>query len=88
MAACLPSPGARDTLWPSSAMADRVMPRLKHHQHPFPFEHLRYEDAGHAITRPYVATEALPHGGTPAGAAHANADSWPRVLAFLHGALD
>ena len=60
--------GTDDTLWPSSLMADHVMKRLADHRHPFPFEHLKYVGAGHAITRPYVATRGLPHGGTAAGA--------------------
>jgi len=68
-------------------MADRVMDRLARRRHPFPYEHLAYADAGHVITRPYVATAALPHGGTAAGAARANADSWPRGLAFLQANL-
>ena len=79
--------GTDDTLWPSSLMADRVMKRLADHHHPFPFEHLRYVEAGHAITRPYVATRGLPHGGTAAGAARANEHSWVHVRAFLQANL-
>lgn len=79
--------GTDDTLWPSSLMADRVMKRLADHHHPFPFEHLRYVEAGHAITRPYVATRGLPHGGTAAGAARANEHSWVHGRAFLQANL-
>ena len=79
--------GTDDTLWPSSLMADRVMKRLADHRHPFPFEHLKYVGAGHAITRPYVATRGLPHGGTAAGAARANEHSWAHVRSFLQANL-
>ncbi len=79
--------GMEDTLWPSSLMADRVMDRLARHQHPFPFEHLKYPGVGHGITRPYVITRGLAHGGSAAGAARANEHSWEHVRSFLHANL-
>jgi dienelactone hydrolase len=79
--------GMEDTLWPSSLMADRVMDRLAHHRHRFPFEHLKYPGVGHGITRPYVVTGGLAHGGTAAGAARANEHSWEHVRSFLHANL-
>ena len=75
--------GDNDTLWPSSLMAERVMQRLREHNHPHPAEHLRYTKAGHAICRPYTATRGMPHGGTAEGMARANEDSWRYVLTFL-----
>jgi hypothetical protein len=72
--------------------------RLRAHGHAYPVEHLAYEHAGHLILTPYRITTmaALPHpvlrmtlafGGTPAGTAHATADSWQRVLTFLDQSL-
>jgi pimeloyl-ACP methyl ester carboxylesterase len=41
--------GGQDEEWPSTAMAEMVMDRLRSHRHPFPDEHIRYPDAGHAL---------------------------------------
>jgi dienelactone hydrolase len=89
--------GDDDALWPSTPFSELAVARLKEARHPFPVQHLRYADAGHSIQFPYVPTTVLtrPHavsgiplvyGGTAAGNAHANADSWPKVLAFLDAA--
>ncbi len=81
--------GTDDQLWPSAEMGDMVMARLKAHNHPYPYEHLKYEGAGHEISGLYLpmstSTRAgnLILGGSPAANAHASADSWPKVLAFL-----
>jgi len=90
--------GEDDALWPSALMGDMVLERLRRAGHPYPDTHLRYPDAGHLVGYPYLPTtvnarrhpavgRALAYGGTPAGAARANADSWPRVLAFLRDTL-
>jgi dienelactone hydrolase len=87
-----------DAIWPSTDLAEIAVARLRAHRHPHPVEHLAYEDAGHLILPPYRITTitAMTHpvlrmklelGGTPAGTAHAMADSWPRVLSFLEQAL-
>jgi dienelactone hydrolase len=92
--------GRDDAVWPSTLMAERVMARLAEHGRPHRRVHLAYDDAGHMIHRPpYWPTTAAPYrhvvsgrsiavGGTPAGTAHARADSWPRVVAFLRESLD
>ena len=88
--------GRDDELWPSSEMADRIVRRLKEHDHAFPLIHLRYESAGHGIPKAYLPTAGttlaargrLIAGGTEAGNARAQAASWPRVVAFLRDALD
>jgi dienelactone hydrolase len=91
--------GRDDAVWPSTLMADRVLARLAAHRHPYPRQHLAYDAAGHTINRPpYWPTTAAPYrhvvsgrliavGGTPAGTAHARADSWPRVVRFLQESL-
>lgn len=85
--------GREDQMWPSAAMAEMVIERLKEHKHPYPYEHLCYEDAGHAIRKSYVPainSVAGPRwalGGTAEGNAKAQADSWPKVLRFLERSL-
>ena len=44
--------GVDDQLWPSTRLSEVAMERLRAHDHPFPYEHLRYEDAGHMIIVP------------------------------------
>jgi dienelactone hydrolase len=86
--------GRADDQWPSYELAQIAYYRLQGSRHPYPFAHLSYEGAGHGITFPYTPTTATSYvhavdghtyslGGSPAMTARANADSWPRVLAFL-----
>lgn len=86
--------GADDQMWPSRTLAEIAMERLQEHRHPFPDEHIAYEDAGHSMTAPYLP-RSVPHslhpvrrkvyayGGTPAGNRAAGEASWARILAFL-----
>lgn len=89
--------GGDDGFWPSAAYARHVAQQLRESGHAYPVEHLDYPQAGHYIQAPYVPTTAIakPHpvsgvvltaGGTPARNAHANADSWVKVLQFLSNA--
>ncbi len=80
--------GTDDQMWPSTPLSEMAMERLKAHDHPFPYEHLRYEGAGHMITLPN--SEPPPSwssryevGGTREANEFANADSWRKVLGFL-----
>lgn len=85
--------GRDDRVWPSALLSDIAMERLARHNHPHSYEHLSYEAAGNTIGLPYRPTTItryrhpigamLDFGGTPAGNAHAEADSWPKVLRFL-----
>jgi dienelactone hydrolase len=86
--------GKEDKVWPSARMCDQIVKRLEECKHPYPFKHLSYDHAGHAISFPYVPTgiTQLAHpvtgtivrfGGTAAGNAFANEDSWRHVLQFL-----
>lgn len=85
--------GEKDELWPSSLLSDIVIHRLNKHDHPYSYNHIPYEDAGHFITVPYQPTshfdawESLKLGGTPSGNARAAADSWPLVLETLSEGL-
>jgi len=85
--------GKDDQLWPSSIMADMVVARLKENRHPYKYEHLAYESAGHAIRTTYGPTTRstgnaqMNLGGQPAANARAQADSWPKALTFLKDGL-
>lgn len=87
--------GKDDLLFPSDEMASMIMDRL--HQKGFEYrsQHLSYENTGHRIRKSYMpwanssatARGWLLLGGTDAGNARAQADSWPRVLEFLEESL-
>jgi len=88
--------GEDDQLWPSTLFAERIMDRLAQHQHPYPYEHLRYKGAGHFVCFPYGLPSLPPYvqpapgiafGGSIAANAHSVRDSWPKILAFLEKAL-
>jgi uncharacterized protein len=87
-----------DKAWPSAMMADKIMARLKAHDFRFRYEHLRYANAGHTAFAAHDPADALfaakfakeapgPLGGTREGVIAAQADSWPKALAFLNQAL-
>lgn len=80
--------GDDDQFMPASMLGERVMARLADTRHSFADRHLRYPDAGHLVGPPYRPTTVrqlgrASVGGTAAGEAAANADSWPKVLTFL-----
>ena len=87
--------GKDDPVWSATELSDIAITRLQKHNHPYPYEHLAYEDAGHLIGTPYWPTSgnmATAHpisgiefsfGGTAEGTAYANSDSWAHVLMFL-----
>lgn len=80
--------GTDDQMWPSTRLSEMAIERLKAHDHPFPYEHLRYEGAGHMITLPNAEppvswTSRYEVGGTREANEFANADSWTKVLGFL-----
>jgi dienelactone hydrolase len=90
--------GEDDQAWPSTLMSEMVMKRLSRFKHPFPYQHLSYEGAGHIIINPYYPTTILhgvhpifkfdiAYGGNPQDNAFACKDSWPKVLQFLKKSL-
>jgi uncharacterized protein len=84
--------GTDDRLWPSTRLSEMAIRRLEAHDHPFPREHLRYEGAGHMIAPPGYEpaaswTNRFELGGSREADEFANADSWPKVIAFLKEAL-
>jgi uncharacterized protein len=85
--------GTDDRLWPSTRLSEMAMERLEAHDRPFPREHLRYEGAGHMIAPPGYEPAAswtgrYELGGSREADEFANADSWPKVIAFLNEAFD
>lgn len=79
--------GTEDAIWPATRFSEMVMKRLEEHHHPFPYEHLRYEGAGHVTIPPLGASPQTLRRAKMGGSREANelagADSWPKVLDFL-----
>jgi dienelactone hydrolase len=86
--------GRDDQVWPSFEFAEIARRRLEGHNHPWPFEHITYPDAGHGMAPPYAPTtattivhpvtgRAIALGGTPKGQIEANLAYWRRTLDFL-----
>lgn len=77
--------GKEDVAWPSTPMSDMVVARLRRFHHPWPFRHVAYDHAGHVFEEGYLPTPAFSavQGGSAAGNAFAQSDSWRLVLRFL-----
>lgn len=81
--------GGADRKWPSAAMAQRAVERLRRNGHGYADELVSYAGAGHWLPVSYVPTGglrgrmAVEIGGTPEGTAQAQREWWPRVLEFL-----
>jgi uncharacterized protein len=84
--------GTDDRVWPATRFSEMVVERLEAHDHPFTYEHLRYEGAGHMITPPRSKpemgwTNRLEVGGNEEANEFANTDSWTKALNFLNDRL-
>lgn len=83
-----------DLVWPSRRLSELAVERLRTNDVSFDYEHLTYDDAGHFVSVPYTPTtnrtvmDGQVLGGTAAGYATAEAESWPVVLSFLEQGLD
>ena len=82
-----------DRVWPATQLSKMVIQRLEAHHHPFSYEHLCYEGAGHPIGLPYSAPDMtrlgpFSLGGTLEANGRASADSWTKVLGFLEKHLE
>jgi pimeloyl-ACP methyl ester carboxylesterase len=76
--------GKDDQMWPGAEMAREIVSRRDRPDDRL----LTFEDVGHFIGAPLVPTtapwtESLAAGGTAAGIARAQAESWQMILAFL-----
>jgi dienelactone hydrolase len=91
--------GGDDHLWPAAEMAEAILARLKSKGFTHSANHLYYPYAGHMLRYPFLPTTCresrnshlrnakFSYGGTPAADAAAQADSWPRAIAFLQSKL-
>ena len=88
--------GGKDELWPSAYMADQVVERLEASKYPYPYAHVLFDEAGHALGRaPDVPVDLLIEvvhpvtgdsmrlGGTREGMAAASLEAWRIVEQFL-----
>jgi dienelactone hydrolase len=94
-AAVLLVSGGDDHLWPAAEMAEALMARAKKRNRAPKLEHLNYPAAGHMLRYPFLPTTSRcsrnPHlrnarfsfGGSAEADAAAQADYWPRAIAFL-----
>ncbi|MEO7455540.1 MAG: acyl-CoA thioesterase/bile acid-CoA:amino acid N-acyltransferase family protein [Gemmatimonadaceae bacterium] len=86
--------GGDDAMWPSQWSGEQVVAHGVVLDGRSSVRHLVYPDAGHLIGKAYmpvgstrVAGGRIETGGTRQGNAAAQADAWPKVLAFLGTAL-
>jgi dienelactone hydrolase len=91
--------GGDDHVWPAAEMSEAIVARLKRHRFGHAIEHFHYPRAGHMLRYPFLPTTSRysrnPHlrnvrysfGGTASADADAQADSWPRMIAFLRASL-
>lgn len=86
--------GQEDALWPSAWSAEAIAARLRERGFRHRVVRLIYPGAGHLIGKAYlpagstrIAGGRLETGGSPQANAAAQADAWPRVLAFLASVL-
>ena len=90
--------GEDDRMSPSATFSEQIIERLTRSRFPHTYKHYGYKGAGHLIRTPYVPTttlafyhpirhRAMAFGGSPKDNAHANGDSWSRVLHFLETEL-
>ncbi|MGH7838798.1 MAG: acyl-CoA thioester hydrolase/BAAT C-terminal domain-containing protein, partial [Candidatus Binataceae bacterium] len=87
--------GGDDRVWPAQQMSEAVVARLREKQFPCRVEHLHYPQAGHMLRYPFLPTTSrhsrnahlrnarFSYGGTDAADAQAQAESWPRTIAFF-----
>lgn len=76
-----------DGVWPSRFLLNRAEERLDAADYDYRVEHHSYDEAGHGISVPFLPTwpnrPGGPFGGTLAGTAAAEVDSWPRAVEYF-----
>ena len=86
--------GEDDKMWPSTLYSSLVMEQLDKKGSAIVKKHVHFSQAGHGFEFPYVPSSSKPFyhpigkfwctlGGTAAGNARANKESWQEVLNFL-----
>ncbi|WP_440989417.1 acyl-CoA thioesterase/BAAT N-terminal domain-containing protein [Haloarchaeobius baliensis] len=79
--------GGADQVWQSRYLSDLAMERLERADFPHRYAHHTYDGVGHFIGRPYCPMTGVGPADRAKATAHAAADSWPRVKAFLADGL-
>lgn len=82
-----------DRMWDSVGFSQVAADRLDAHQHPYPWEHIVFEGAGHSIAgppgQPQTSTTipgpgvTFDLGGTPERTTEARREAWERSVTFL-----
>ncbi|MDN4607001.1 acyl-CoA thioesterase/bile acid-CoA:amino acid N-acyltransferase family protein [Sporosarcina highlanderae] len=85
--------GGDDQLWPADLLSEKVIDRLKEHNHAYHYEHINFPKAGHSFSVPgYPTTQSvvspfgngkLSLGGTPKENSHAQFEAWENVKDFF-----
>jgi uncharacterized protein len=82
--------GTDDAIWPSSMMCEHVVERLREREFAFPFQHMRYDGAGHMLAGPGrlapaspIGADGMAIGGTASANAAARDDAWAKVCTFF-----
>lgn len=87
--------GGDDQLWPSDLLSEKIITRLKKHNHPYYYEHINFPKAGHSFVVPGLPTTQsvvspfgkgikLLLGGNPKDNSQAQFDAWQRVKDFFN----
>lgn len=89
--------GGDDQLWPADILSEKVMTRLKEHNHPYFYKHINYPKAGHSFVIPGLPTTQsvispygngkLLLGGWPKVNSEAQFDAWSRTVEFFSESL-
>jgi len=69
--------GHDDMVCPAEQMGDAICARLKANRFKYPYEHLKYQDAGHTMDERWMM------GGTAEGNKKARIDLTEKILLFL-----
>jgi dienelactone hydrolase/uncharacterized protein (DUF2141 family) len=85
--------GSEDRIWPASKMAEQIVSRLRQSRFPFPYTHIEYSGAGHAVfvggitDIGHIGDNIQLFGGTVEANRSAWVRSWPTVVEFFDKAL-
>ncbi len=90
--------GGDDKMWDSRKLSEISVKRLKESGYDYKYKHLNFEDAGHAISCPYVPVKGreiadsgnmkMSLGGGPDAYRKSDRSSWDEVLKFLEERLN
>lgn len=85
--------GGDDQLWPADLLSEKMIIRLREHNHPYCYEHINFPKAGHSFVAPgFPTTQSVVSpfgngklllGGTPKDNSQAQFDAWQRAVDFF-----